>query len=91
MAKDFASNSEMERDSGMSRFFSAQNIDRYRQLASGAIGVSAREQVLRALAKEMQAFRRECHITNLEAQRRALMRHVTRESEKNGQVRERGG
>jgi hypothetical protein len=82
MAKEFASNVEVERDSGMGRFFAPQSLDRYRQLASGAMGVSERERVLKALAHEMQTFRRECHMANMDAERRALMRRVTTESDR---------
>jgi hypothetical protein len=45
--------------SGMRRFFSATNLDRYRILASTAVGEAEQHQLLRDLAEEMNAFRRE--------------------------------
>jgi hypothetical protein len=48
--------------SGMSRFFSPINLDRYRQLASGSLGVAEQHGLLRALAEEMKAFRREARM-----------------------------
>lgn len=50
-----------ESQAGMGRFFSLSNLDRYRILASDAVGVAERKQVLKVLAKEMNTFRRECH------------------------------
>jgi hypothetical protein len=44
---------------GMARFFSPANLDRYRRLASEAIGDTERRHVLDVLAMEMKAFRRE--------------------------------
>ncbi len=44
---------------GMDRFFSPLNLDRYRKLASGAVGDSERHQLLEDLNEEMNAFRRE--------------------------------
>lgn len=48
-------------DTGMGRFFSPENIDRYRVLASGVAGKVERDRVFEALAQEMRAFRRACH------------------------------
>jgi hypothetical protein len=47
--------------SGMGRFFSSMNLDRYRKLVSGAIGEAEKHQLLKDLAEEMNAFRREVH------------------------------
>lgn len=47
---------------GMSRFFSPANLDRYRKLASGAIGEVEQHQLLEDLAEEMNAFRREARV-----------------------------
>lgn len=44
---------------GMSRFYSPANLDRYRKLASGAIEEAEQHQLLEDLAEEMNAFRRE--------------------------------
>ena len=44
---------------GMSRFFSQSNRDRYRKLASCAISHEEQHQLLKDLAKEMEAFKRE--------------------------------
>jgi hypothetical protein len=44
---------------GMSRFYSQTNLNRYRKLARGAIGVAEQRQLLKDLAEEMNAFRRE--------------------------------
>jgi len=44
---------------GLARFFSPANLDRYRRLASEAIGDTERRHVLDVLAMEMKAFRRE--------------------------------
>lgn len=44
---------------GMSRFFSPSNRDRYRKLASSAISDDEQHQLLKDLAKEMDAFKRE--------------------------------
>jgi hypothetical protein len=43
----------------MGRFFSSTNLDRYRKLASGAIAEAEQHQLLKDLAEEMNAFRRE--------------------------------
>jgi hypothetical protein len=48
--------------SGMSRFFSPANLDRYRQLASGSLGDAEQHRLLDALSEEMRAFRREAHM-----------------------------
>jgi len=48
-----------EYKTGMGRFFSPANLDRYRKLASEAIGDSERQHVLGVLAKEMNSLRRE--------------------------------
>jgi hypothetical protein len=45
--------------SGMERFFSSTNLDRYRKLASGAIAAAEQYQLLKDLAEEMNAFRRD--------------------------------
>jgi hypothetical protein len=45
--------------SGMSRFFSPANLDRYRQLASGSLGEAEQHRLLQSLSEEMKAFRRE--------------------------------
>ena len=53
-------NPDVEADgysTGMSRFFSPANLDRYRRLASAALGETERQQVLDVLAKEARAFR----------------------------------
>lgn len=44
---------------GMRRFFSARNLGRYRKLASGSIGQEEQRQLLKELAAEVDAFRRE--------------------------------
>ena len=44
---------------GMARFFSPRNLDRYRKLATGAVGDTERRHVLGLLAEEVTAFRRE--------------------------------
>lgn len=48
---------------GMSRFFSPANLDRFRKLASGVIGEGEQRQLLKDLAEEMNAFRREARVT----------------------------
>ena len=52
---------EQKPPSGMGRFFSSTNLDRYRKLVSGAIGKAEKHQLLKDLADEMNAFRREAH------------------------------
>ena len=44
---------------GMARFFSRSNLDRYRKLASSAISQDEQHQLLDDLAEEMDAFKRE--------------------------------
>ena len=44
---------------GMSRFFNDSNRDRYRKLASSTISHDEQHRLLRDLAKEMDAFKRE--------------------------------
>jgi hypothetical protein len=44
-------------EAGMARFFSRINLDRYRKLASEAIGDGERQQLFDILAKEVSAFR----------------------------------
>ncbi|HVT30540.1 MAG TPA: hypothetical protein VHE81_21200, partial [Lacipirellulaceae bacterium] len=44
---------------GMSRFYSPTNLDRYRKLASGAIDEAEQHQLLEDLTEEMNAFKRE--------------------------------
>jgi hypothetical protein len=46
-------------ETGMARFFSPANLDRYRKLDSEAIGDVERQQLFDVLAKEVSAFRRE--------------------------------
>jgi hypothetical protein len=48
--------------SGMGRFFSSANLDRYRQLASGSLGEADQHRLLQALAEEMKAFRRDARM-----------------------------
>jgi len=48
-----------KRASGMARFFSKSNRDRYRTLASGTISRVEQHQLLDDLAQEMDAFKRE--------------------------------
>jgi hypothetical protein len=48
--------------SGMSRFFSPANLDRYRQLASGSLGEAEQHRLLQALSEEMKAFKREARV-----------------------------
>jgi hypothetical protein len=45
----------------MGRFFSPGNLARYRELASGTISEIEQRQLLKELAEEMNAFRRESH------------------------------
>jgi len=47
----------------MRRFLSPTNLDRYRKLASGAIGEAEQHQLLEDLAEEWNAFRREARLT----------------------------
>jgi hypothetical protein len=49
-------------DAGMGRFFSPTNVDRYRKLASGAVGDAERHQIMEELAEEMHSFKREARI-----------------------------
>ena len=53
--------------SGMERFFSSTNLDRYRKLVSGAIGEAEKLQLLKDLVEEMNAFRREAHAADDQA------------------------
>jgi hypothetical protein len=46
----------------MSRFFSPVNLDRYRKLASATIDEVEQHQLLKDLAEEMNAFRREARV-----------------------------
>jgi hypothetical protein len=48
-----------KRTSGMARFFSKSNRDRYRKLASGTISRVEQHQLLDDLAQEVDAFKRE--------------------------------
>jgi hypothetical protein len=43
----------------MRRFFTPQNLDRYRRLAGGAVDDAERHQILEELAAEISAFRSE--------------------------------
>jgi hypothetical protein len=45
--------------SGMEGFFSSTNLDRYRKLTSDAIAPAEQHKLLKDLAEEMNAFRRE--------------------------------
>jgi hypothetical protein len=56
-------------DIGMARFFSPANLDRYRKLASGAVGDTERHQIMKDLAKEMQSFRCEARLAAGDRQR----------------------
>ena len=56
---------------GMSRFFSAVNLDRYRKLASPGIGETEQHQLLEDLAEEMSAFKRGARVA---ANRRSAFR-----------------
>ena len=44
---------------GMERFFSSTNLERYRKLANGTIAAAEQQALLKDLAEEMNAFRRE--------------------------------
>ena len=50
---------------GMARFFSRSNRDRYRKLATGTISQAEQHQLLEDLAEEMEAFKREsgCYLS----------------------------
>ena len=48
--------------SGMGRFFSSTNLNRYRKLTSGAIAEAEQHQLLKDLAEEVNAFKREAHV-----------------------------
>ena len=48
--------------SGMSRFYTQANLDRFRKLASGAIGEAEQHKLLADLAEEMSAFKREARL-----------------------------
>lgn len=62
--------------SGMSRFFSPANLDRYRKLASGAIGEAEQHELLQDLVEEMNAFRREARVAAVN-RRSAFMASVS--------------
>ena len=47
-------------ETGMGRFFSLTNLDRYRRLADDETAAAERSRVLKALAEEWSAFTREC-------------------------------
>jgi hypothetical protein len=47
-------------ETGMDRFFSLKNLDRYRRLADDEIAAAERSRVLEVLASEWDAFTREC-------------------------------
>jgi len=64
---------------GMARFFSRVNLDRYRKLASETIGDAERRHVLDVLAKELEAFRREG--THLPSVKRGSRRAPSRRPE----------
>jgi hypothetical protein len=66
-----------EYKTGMGRFFSPANLDRYRKLASEAIGDTERQHVLDVLAREMKALRREA--TRTPSAKRGLRRAPLRE------------
>jgi len=60
--------SEKQSTSGMSRFYSSTNLNRYRRLASGAISDAEQRQLLEDLAEEMNAFRREARTGTISQQ-----------------------
>jgi hypothetical protein len=43
---------------GMGRFYNVKNLNRYRKLASGAIDVAERYEIIKALTQELNAFKR---------------------------------
>jgi hypothetical protein len=47
-------------ETGMGRFFSGANLDRYRRLADYETAAAERNRVFKALAGEWNAFTREC-------------------------------
>lgn len=51
-----------EPTTGMGRFFSPKNLERYRKLAGGAISESEQQQLLEELVEEMNAFMREIRV-----------------------------
>ena len=58
MAKSRAKNITIQKPAtGMARFFSRSNRDRYRKLASGTISQAEQHQLLDDLAEEMDAFK----------------------------------
>jgi hypothetical protein len=46
----------------MGRFYSPRNLERYRKLASGAIGTAEQRQLLEDSAEEMNSFTREARM-----------------------------
>lgn len=44
---------------GMSRFYNAKNLKRYRKLAGDVIDVTERGEIIKALTQELNAFKRE--------------------------------
>lgn len=63
--------SRQQPSAGMSRFYNPVNLNRYRKLASRAISEAEQHQLLKDLAKEMNAFRREARMVAVN-QRSAL-------------------
>jgi hypothetical protein len=51
---------------GMARFFSPENLDRYRRLAASPLGPESRRQILLALAAEMKAMQTEPNVSRSE-------------------------
>jgi hypothetical protein len=57
--------SENVPETGMARFFSSANLDRFRRLASDGIATAERKRVLQMLNKEWDAFVQECRVTRV--------------------------
>jgi hypothetical protein len=56
-------------DTGMDRFFNTKSLDRYRKLASNAIDVVERCEIIEALAHEFNTFKRETRATAVKRRR----------------------
>lgn len=52
-------------ETGMARFFSSANLDRFRRLASDGIATAERKRILEVLSKEWNAFVQECRVTRV--------------------------
>jgi hypothetical protein len=63
----------------MKRFFSPKNLERYRKLASGAIGKAEQHDLLKALTEEMEAFRREVWAIDCPPSRTATLPEIRHE------------